>query len=369
MENIRYINHFRTCLSFGAFLLCANLYAAETITPVSVVTAKVGIMNEEIPLTGSVTSIRTSHISPKEEGYIETLLVDEGDAVKKGDPIMHFDRQLADVEIQRMRAQLNEASARLKESERQRDETEELVKKKHIASTAFEAAVAEVEINATVVQRLQAELKRQQIIAEHHTLYAPFDGVITDKMVEVGQRIDTNTPLFELTELNPLRIEVPVPQFYFSRINIGTPVKIKYDAIPDKEFTAQVTVKVPSSNQSTRTFPVMIKIENDDRVIAPGMSARVIFQLSDLNAKQSVLLPRDAIVQKPDGTKTVWLIADKQGVTKVNPVEVKTGKSHLENIQIQFGNIDVGDKVVVKGNELLQPDQNVSVIEVLDYTL
>ncbi len=352
-----------------AMLCCGNLLAQESSTPVSVVTAKVGRVNEVIPLTGSVTSIRRSRISPKEEGYIESLLVDEGDAVQKGDPIMYFDRQLAEIETLRVRALLNEARARLKEFKRQREETAELIAKKHVAHTAYEAAVANVEINAAVVERLQAELRRQQIISERHILYAPFDGVITNKMVEVGQWVDTNTSLFELTELNPLRVEVPVPQYYFSRINIGTQVKIKFDAIADREFSAQVTTKVPASSQTTRTFPIMIKIENDQRLIAPGMSARVIFQLAGSNNVESVLLPRDAIVQKPDGTRTVWVIKNKEGVSKANPVNVETGKSYLDKIEITLGNIKAGDPVVVKGNELLQPGQIVNIIEDLDYSL
>ena len=352
-----------------SFLLCSNVFAQDTVTPVSVVTAITGSLEEEVPLTGTVTSIRTSQISPKEEGYIESLLVDEGDIVKKGDPILHFDRQLADTEIARVSAQLAEAKARVKEYERQRNEAAELVKKKSIASTVYEAAAAQVEINAAVVKRLEAELNRQQIIANRHTLYAPFDGVITAKMVEIGQWVDTNTALFELTELNPLRIEVPVPQFYFNKIKVGTPVKIKYDAIPNREFVAEVTTKVPVSSQTTRTFPVMIKIDNAEQFIAPGMSARVTFQLTERNTAKSILLPRDAIVQKPDGSKSVWLVDNQQGVSRVNPVEVKTGKASLNYIEIAQGNIRTGDRVVVKGNELLQPGQTVNILEELDYSL
>ena len=364
-------NHYFKLFNLFLFsvLISGNSTADTKITPVSIVEAKKGYVNEEIPLTGSVVSIRTSQISPKEQGYIDSLLVDVGDIVKKGEPLVYLDRQLVDIEITRVRALLNEAKAQIKEYKRQQAEAKELVAKKHIAATSYEAATAEVEINSAVVQRLEAELKRQQTIAQRHVLKAPFDGVITKKMVEVGQWIDTNTALFELTELDPLRVSVPVPQFYFSRINIGTPVKIKYDAIAEKVFDAEVSIKVPASNQTTRTFPVLIKVANKDQLIAPGMSARVIFQLQNEDVEKSILLPRDAIVQKPDGTKTVWVINKVKGETKVNPVIVQTGKSHLDYIQLKTGNIETGDKIIVKGNELLQPDQHVDVIEVLDYTL
>lgn len=352
-----------------SMLLTATVAAEERPTPVSVVTAKTGELREEVPLTGTVASIRTARISPKEAGYIESLRVDESDIVSKGDVILELDRQLAELEVARVQAQLNEARARQRELVRQRDEAAELVKKKHIASTAFEAAAAEVEINKAVIQRLETELRRQQVVLERHTVYAPFDGVIAEKLVEVGQWVNSNTPLFSLIELNPLRIEVSVPQFYFNRLNVDTPVSIRYDAIPDQVFSASVTAKIPVSDQTARTFPVFISIENTNQVIAPGMSARVTFKLLGEETVKSLLLPRDAIVQKPDGTKTVWVVADKDGASQATPVKVITGKNVRANVEIKSEQIMIGDRIVVKGNELLQPGQAVNVIEQLDYPL
>lgn len=352
-----------------SMLMPAAVGAEERPTPVSVVMAKTGELREEVPLTGTVASIRTARISPKEAGYIESLRVDESDIVRKGDVILELDRQLAELEVARVQAQLNEARARQRELERQRDEAAELVKKKHIASTAYEAAAAEVEINKAVVQRLETELQRQRVVSERHTVYAPFDGVIAEKLVEVGQWVNSNTPLVSLIELNPLRIEVSVPQFYFNRLNVDTPVNIRYDAIPDQVFKARVTAKIPVSDQTARTFPVFINIENTNTVIAPGMSARVIFKLLGEETVKSLLLPRDAIVQKPDGSKTVWIVADKDGAIQAQPVEVVTGKNVRANVEIKSEQIAIGDRIVVKGNELLQPGQAVNVIEQLDYSL
>ena len=346
-----------------------NVSAQEKITPVSVITAKSGQLRQEVPLTGSVYSLRSSQLTPKEEGYIDSIYVDKGDVIEKGDTILQLDRRLVDTEVLRVNAQLDEALARDKELKRQRDEAAELVKKKHIPSTNLEAAAAEVEINSAVIKRLQAELKRQKIVAERHTLLAPFSGVISNKLVEVGQWIETNTTLFELTELNPLRIEVPVPQFYFDRINVGTPVTIKYDAISGKVFIAEVSNKVPVSSSTTRTFPVLIRIDNSELNIAPGMSARVKFQLSVNNSSQSVLIPRDAIVRKSNGSESVWIVEQLDGTTKTRPITVKTGKSFLNNIELVYGDVNTGDVIVIKGNELLQPGQKVNVIEEQDYSL
>jgi RND family efflux transporter MFP subunit len=350
-------------------LLPAPVWAGEKLAPVAVVVAKKGVSNQTIPLTGSVSSARISQVSPKLSGYIEAIHVDEGDHVKKDDPVLHFDQKLAEFELARVRAQLGEARARLKEAKRQSNEAAKLVKKNHIAATAFEAAEADVEINGAIVERLRTELNRQQEILQRHIIYAPFDGAISRKFVEIGQWVDTNTALFELTEINPLRVEVPVPQYYFAQIREGTPVRIQFDALPDYSVLASVTVKVHKAQEAGRTFPIKIDITNDKLLIAPGMSARVHFQVGDANSEQVIQLPADTIIRKPDGSEVVWIINEQDGRSKVSPVLVKTGQLFKENLEIVSGDLKLGDRVVIKGNEILQPGQTVNITEQLDYAL
>lgn len=356
-------------LLFLGLFLSTSVHAAENATPVSIITAKTGQIREEIPLTGTVNSIRTVQVSAKEAGYVEAMLVDEGDKVNQGDVLMKLDRQLAELEVARVQAQIVEARARQKELERQRDEAAELLKKKHVAPTTYEEAKSNVEINKAVIQRLETELRRQRVIAERHQVIAPFSGVITEKLVEVGQWVNSNTALLNLIELEPLRIEVSVPQFYFNRIDLKTPVKLQYDAIPGESFTAQVSSRIPVSDRNARTFPIFIRIANAEQKLVPGMSARVTFQLASEEHKQALLLPRDTVVLKPDGSRTVWVVSSNGTNTQVQPVRITTGKNIKQNIEVTSGDISPGDRIIVKGNELLQPGQAVNVIETLDYAL
>lgn len=361
---MRILLHITSLITF--IVINVQAFADDKVIPVSVITVKSGQIKQELPLTGTVTSIRNSNLTPKQEGYIERLYVDKGDVVKKGDPILELDRDLIETEILKVKAQITEAKARDKELRRQRDEAAELVKKKHIPSTNFDAAAAEVEINSAVIKRLEAELNQQLILNKRHKIVAPFDGVISEKFIEVGQWVQTNTALFQLIELNPLRIEVPVPQFYFDQINSGTLVDIKFDAINDKTFNAVVSKKIPVSNETTRTFPILIQLDNKDLDIAPGMSARVKFQLDIKQADNTIMVPRDAIVKKPDGSEFVWLV---DNVKSTRPIKVKSGRSYLNNLELRFGKINIGDRIVIKGNELLKPEQKVEILEELDYQI
>ena len=356
-------------LAFIFMFIPVSVCIAQDATPVAVVIAKQGTSYQSIPLTGTVNSIRVSQISSQVAGYIKEILVDEGDEVKAGDPILHFDHKLAEIELASARAELSEAQAKLKESKRQRDEAERLTAKKHIAETTYEASLAGVEINTAVVGRLREEVRRQQELLNRHKIFAPLDGVITQKRVEIGQWVDTNTALVELIEINPLRVEVQVPQYYFEQVHIGTPVKVQFDAMPGWTLSAQVTVKVPRAQESGRTFPVKIDIDNNDRMIAPGMSARVHFLIDQSDKKEVILLPADTIIKKPDGSEMVWTINEHAGQVRVTPVIVKTGKLIQNNLEIISGGIKIGDRIVIKGNEILQPGQVVRITEEINYTL
>ena len=338
--------------------------AQEKTTPVSIVRATTSPLYNEIPLSGTVLARRVSLISPKIEGFVAEVLVDDGDEVKATDPLLRLDRIMAEIELSRSRAQVNEASARLKEAKRQRDEAAELVEKKHIPATSYEAALSEVDISAAILQRLRAELARQEENISRHTIYAPFDGVIAEKLVEVGQWVDTATGLVELVEIDVLRVDVPVPQHYFSEVVVGTDVRIRFDAMPEKDFSGKVSMKIPVGHESARTFPVRIEMDNKDHVMAPGMSARVRFLLSQ--SDQVLILPRDAVVKKSDGTELVWILSEENSVLKAMPVAVQTGKAYRQNVEILKGDLKAGDQVVIRGNEILRPGQTVHVAQELE---
>lgn len=364
------INRIRHIALFTLLLAACFVNGQENrAVPVKVVRPVVAPIVEELPLTGSVTTRRLSRLSPEVAGLVARLHVDEGDEVRQGDALLELDRVLAEIDRDSIAAQVSEALAKLKEAVRKKDEAAQLVEKKHIPPTVYEAALAMVEMDTAALQRLKKELRRQEEIIERHTISAPFDGVITQKLVEQGEWVKIDTPLLKLTEIGWLRVDVPVPQFYFNHVRLGTPVSLAFDAYPGQRFPAEVTMKVPMSNETARTFPVRIDLDNSNRLIAPGMSARVLFQLAGDAAERALLLSRDAVVRKPDGSASIWVIrTDGEGM-KARQVAVRTGRAYRGNIEITAGDVAAGDRVVVRGNEILRPGQLVEIREELQLNL
>ncbi len=329
--------------------------------PVSVVKVEIAPVYDEIPLTGSVTARRVARISPRVEGFMLQMLVDEGDEIETGQVLAQLDSVLAKIGLGTTQARLDEAQAELDEAKRRRDEANELLQKKHISPTSFEASQADVKIKLAILSRLRSELEQQREILSRHVVRAPFSGVITKKEVEIGQWVETSTTLFELVEISVLRIDVPVPQSYFDKVEVGTAAAIKFDAFPERVYEASVSIKIPSASASTRTFPIRIEIQNPDAAIAPGMSARVRIRLA--SSGQAKLVERDALIRKPDGSESVWLIEEVNGQAQAKSIVVKTGRTLRDKVEIISSEIKIGDMVVTRGNEILQQDQKVRIIK------
>jgi RND family efflux transporter MFP subunit len=337
--------------------------AQEAAAPVRVTVAQESRLFEEIPLNGSVTARRVSLLSPKVDGLVAELAVDEGDLVSTGEVLLRLDQRLAEIELAGADAALAEAEARLKESIRQRDEAAELREKQHIAATNYENLAAQVRIDEAALGRIRAERARQAELLERHTIRAPFDGAISRKLTEIGQWVDSSDAILELVEIDRLRIDVPVPQRYFDRVKPGTATIVRFDAEPDQLYDGEVSQRIPAGNRSARTFPIRIELDNPDLSKAPGMSARVVLKLRLDERGTALVLPRDAIVQTPNGSTQIWRVKDEDGVLTVDPLPVRTGRTFSGIVEIQSQSLKVGDRIVIRGNEILREGQKVRIID------
>lgn len=353
-------------LTLGLFasagLFNAGAYAQQAI-PVVVSTAEMRPMLEELPLTGSVTARRTSHLSPRVDGLVAEVLVEDGDFVEKGQILVKLDAIISEVQLARASAALQEAQARRSDARRRRDEAAELADDKLVASTVYDSAVAEVEINEASVKRLEAELRQQRELLNRHSIRAPFKGVVGRKEVEVGQWVQRGASVLDIFESHVLRIEVPVPQVYFNRIAVGTPAIIRFDSNPDTSVDASVSIKIPLSNPAARAFPVRIEVPNSDHVWAPGMSARITLLLTNGHETLALQVHRDAVTAQADGARVVWVVDDSPDAMVAKPVAVQVGRAMGESVEVLGGQLAEGAQVVIRGNERLRPGQAVRIVD------
>ncbi|MFT4564174.1 MAG: membrane fusion protein (multidrug efflux system) [Gammaproteobacteria bacterium] len=347
-------------------LVCINLAVfGQGTMPVSVAKVMRAVIAEEINLTGSLRAVRVSQLSSEVEGLIERLNVDSGDQITRDQVVVELNSELANIAKSLASAEVDEATARENEARRRLAELTELAKQQHVPKTNVETARSEIHITGAALAQARASLRRAQALLDRHIVRAPFEGVVSLKLAEVGQWVDTSDPLIELVETKLLRLVTPVPQYYFSQIRKGTRVSIRFDSLPNEVFDTEITAKIPVSDSAARTFPVQIDLANDLGRLAPGMSARVMMRIEDASKSAALLVPQDAVVRRPNGKQSVWTVVVEDGVTKATSVAVSTGRVYRNSVEIVGDDLQAGMRVIVRGNEILRPGQVVTVADEL----
>lgn len=341
-------------LGAGLVLACT---AARAQVSVEVVQPRESRIAQTLQLTGTVTAERDAALSPRISGLVQTVAVDAGDRVKRGAPLLVLDPALAELALERTDAALDEGRARMAEVARLRDEAKVLSARGDIPQSQYRTREAEVKLAQAAVARLDAEYREQAERVARHTLPAPFDGVIRERLTDPGEWVETGTPVLQLVATDALRIDVQAPQRYLATLDRSTPVRIRLDANPDQDIDGRVVARVPASDPASRTFLVRVGVDPSTGA-APGMSARLSFELPRSTA--ALVIPRDAVKRYPDGTTTVWVVEGEASapVAKEIPVELGDGSGREATV---VGGLDADQVVVVRGNESLRGDQPVRV--------
>jgi membrane fusion protein (multidrug efflux system) len=329
---------------------------AQAIAPVETEMVREAPVVRKLELSGTVTSPHASQISTSVEGLVSAVYFDSGAHVKQGDLLLELDPELEEAAYKQAEAQAHQAAAEVEDAKRRLHIAESLAKRDYGPKNEVEARQAEVEIDSATHESFQAEQKRRAVILKRHKLPAPFDGVISKRMAEVGQWVEPGTAVFELVAMRDFRIDVPVPQDYYARLREGAEVAIEIDALPGETIPAKIGALIPVSDPDARTFTLRVLPERDDIPITPGMSAGVLVNLD--TGKRGLVVSRDALIRYPDGRVTVWMIETDSDKMSVTERKVEIGLAFDGVVQVLSG-LKEGDRVVVRGNESLREGQTV----------
>lgn len=364
MEGRRFLRPKQAKVRFLAIALALSFCAlfgaaqAQDAPPVTVVTPAPFEPAEALRFSGTLTSERHAELSPRVSGLVSRVLVDAGDRVAEGDLLLELDATLATLELQRAEAAVDEASTRLREAQRLREEGRALGT--NMAKTVLRTREAQVGIEAAAVARLDADRQTEVERVARHYLLAPFDGVVSRKRTEMGEWVETGTPVLELLATDRLRLDVQVPQEHFAGVALDTKVSVRLDAFPDQAFVGRVAAKVPLSDSGARTFLVRVLLDNPGGGMIAGMSAVAGFGLG--GDQVALGLPRDVLKRYPDGTTTVWVVERAGAEDKVFERKVRIGRAIAETVDVIDG-LKPDARVVLDGNETLQEGQAVRVVD------
>ena len=291
--------------------------------------------------TGSIRARNVVRIHNREEGRIDFLPFFESDTVKAGDLLARIDDSL-------LQAELAKAEALTRQARIDLERIDGLVKKK--AASEDELVRARTELDVAL-----AEQKILDTRIGHTAMTAPFDGVISARLMEPGDMAAKNSHLLTLTDPVSSVVEVSVSELTLPQISIGDPAEVRIDALGPGVIPATIKRIYPVVDPATRQGIVEIALDKLPSGIRPGQFARVRLRTA---ARPRLMMPFTALQRDRDG-EFVYRLDDDN---KVQPVRVRSGARVADRIEVLEG-IAAGDRIVSRGFLGLRPGATVRIAQ------
>jgi len=240
-----------------------------------------GDISVVVTATGTLNADTTVQVGTQVSGTIARLFADFNSVVKKGQIIAVIDTTFLHTQVQDAVANLEGATARLHQTQRDFSRTEDLFKKGLASQSDYDAAKTNYESAAAALKSAQAALDRARINLKYATIRAPIDGVVISRNVDIGQTVAASLAaptLFVIAnDLTKMQVQASIDEADIGKIHVGQSVKFTVDAYPDRQFQGKVEqVRLqPNVVQNVVNYTVIIEAPNPDLKLMPGMTATI----------------------------------------------------------------------------------------------
>jgi len=312
----------------------------EVAVPVEVAAVILGDISNYFTGTATLEAEKETEVVAKVGGVVNRIYVEEGDYITKG-------QVLAKLDDEKLSVQMEQATANLKKLEAEYQRSVELSKENLISDQEFQRAKFEYESQ-------KASYDLQKLDLEYTSIRSPISGVVSERLVKVGNMLVVNQPVFRVTDLDPLLAVLHVPERLVGELKVGQVSKLTVDALAGEEFPGQVERISPVVDPSTGTIKVTVTVHDASRQLKPGMFARINI-VNDVHTSV-VLAPRDAIIEE-DKQSSVFVVRDSTAFRQ----HIETGYVNSIHIEVVSG-LTAGDTVVTLGKGSLKDSARVEFV-------
>ncbi|MEM9082553.1 MAG: efflux RND transporter periplasmic adaptor subunit [Planctomycetota bacterium] len=349
------------------------LPALAAAQPTTVLTAEVAeeLVQEHRRVTGSLQAVSRAAVAAQESGLVESVLVDEGSLVRKGDLIVSLDARRLNAQLEEARAEHANYEAIVAQRVAELDFTRldrDRIQQAHNNGAASERELSEVEtmlgvresqLESTrrVVESTARRVDLLEIRLNDMQVRAPFDARVVSRHVEPGEWTEPGRPVATLVSTGTIEARLEVPERYASSV-FANPELLFVQLASDGRSVPSVSVRpVPDVDERARTFQVFVTLDNTSGELAPGMAVNAWVPTSQESL--ALLAPKDSVIR--DGRDAyVFRVNDNGDTSEADKTPVTVLFTWGDMLAVSSQNLDAGDEVVVEGNERLLPDAEIT---------
>jgi len=331
---------------------------------VRVAVAREDMIQAERPVVGRLVEVRKTSISSEVPGTIVAMDVEEGSPVVGGKTVLvKVDDTWTNLAIEKQKAHIEAIAAQVKTEEANLRRLAQTLAASVATPQEYEDQAALTEQRRAEMKEAQAQLADLQEQSRRLVIVAPFDGWVTHRYAELGQRLSVGSPVVDIVSRGTIYAEVNVPESIINSMALGMSVPVRVDPL-GQVITGKLATINPDGASASRTYPVRIAMDDRQGALKVGMSVTAILPVG-AKSRQIMVSP-DAVLTRPDGS-TVWVVApDDKNQLRARPVPVEIVATAGGLIAVRsVGKSALADnaQIVIEGAERLYPNQSVRIFQ------
>ncbi|EIW18275.1 MULTISPECIES: efflux RND transporter periplasmic adaptor subunit [Pelosinus] len=305
-----------------------------------------------LTFSANLEPLWNADISPKVDGRIDKLYVDEGDVVTAGMVIGTLDTNELSAQVMQAEGNLLSSQASLEQAELDLSRAQELAKQGAVAAQALDSARTKRDLTLGQVRSAQGNLVLLQARLDNANIIAPRSGIIIKRYLQAGSYVKAGSQVINIADVSSLLGKATIGESQLNEITVGLPVIIKVNALQDQEFSGVITRISPAATLPARTFTAEITIPNNG-VLKSGMFSKII--IPGLIHKNALAVPERALVMRED-QKTIYVVTAEN---KVQQRMLKLGYVGEGWAEVLEGLAD-GERIVIDGQNKLKDGSTVN---------
>lgn len=319
---------------------------------------KIEIVNKKkinlfLNLNGVVEPEKKVAVFSRLSAYVKKIIKEEGAFVKKNDILALLDDIEIKISYEQAKIQLKQAEISLKDEANNYKRNKELIKSDLISEKDFQTSETNYQKAKLEYENKLENYKNLELQLNYTKIKSPIEGYITERLIEVGARVNPNQQVFTVEDFSPLLIKVYVPTSDIINLKKGIEAEVTTDVLKGYKFNGKIKLINPRIDVQSGTVKVTVEIPDPSMKLKPGMFVDVKISISNKN--DALIIPKKSILFK--NNKSFVFIFKRMQVFKK---EIKTGISEEDNIEVIDG-LKEGDRIVTVGIETLKDKMRVKI--------
>ncbi|MEE4265125.1 MAG: efflux RND transporter periplasmic adaptor subunit [Desulfobacteraceae bacterium] len=345
----------------AALTACKNeVEIVEVVRSIKTMTVSDQPAEKIFKFSGQVAAVDSSGLSFQVGGQVESVEVDIGDRVKKGQVLAVLDPEPYELEVDAAQAELVKARENITktkaEYERQKNIFEQgagAARYVEVAEYNYKAALSAVNFQIAKLDQARRDLRKTKLLS-------PYDGVIAWRSVQPNEEVKVGQKILEINASGKMEVELAIPETTVDRIHIDDPATITFPTLPGESTKGRISY-IGGAAVKANAFPVKVELIGPNEKVKPGMTAEAVLTAKDENRKPGFLVPMQAVLPSAEPDRGYAFVYDP-GTSTVKKTPIRSRGTENKKVIVGEG-LAAGDIIAVAGVSFLADGMEVKLLE------